>query len=119
MISMLALSFLLIGCGRHDVDFTKRIPGTWKQEMRAYTNTLTIVPDGTFAYSRITTNIQSTFTNTGIWRIREGSIVLTATNRIGEHPLPLGELFKAEIVRLDDQQWEFEMHPGQTGKFER
>jgi hypothetical protein len=118
-ILILAPSFLLAGCGRNDADFAKRIPGTWKQEMRTYTNTLTIVSDGTFAYSRITTNIQSTFTNTGIWRIRGGSIVLTATNRIGEHPLPLGELFKAKIVRLDDRQWEFDMHAGQTGKFER
>src|SRR5689334_22418519 len=47
---ILALSFLLAGCGRQDADFTKRIPGTWRQEMRAYTNTLTIIPDGTFAY---------------------------------------------------------------------
>jgi hypothetical protein len=119
MILMLALSFLLTGCGRHDADFAKRIPGTWRQEMRAYTNTLTIVPDGAFAYARITTNIQSTFTNMGTWQIRGGSIVLTATNRIGEHPLPLGELFKAKIVRLDDHQWEFEMDAGRTGNFAR
>jgi len=119
MVLVMALLFLLTGCGRHDADFTKRIPGTWRQEMRAYTNTLIIVSNGTFAYSRITTNIQTAFTNMGTWRIRGGSIVLTATNRIGEHPLPLGELFKAKIARLDDQQWEFDMDTGQTGKFER
>jgi hypothetical protein len=119
MILILALSFLLTGCGRLDADFTKRIPGTWKQEMRAYTNTLTIVPDGTFEYARTTTNSQSTFTNIGTWRIRGGSIVLTATNKIGEHPLPLGQLFKAMITRLDDHLWEFQMGDGPTGDFRR
>lgn len=116
---VLALSAALMGCDRRDADFTKRIPGTWRQEMRAYTNTLTIAPGGTFAYARITTNIETTFTNTGTWRIKGGSLVLTATNSVGEHPLPLGELFKAKIVQLDDHTWEFQTGDGPTGNFKR
>jgi hypothetical protein len=72
---ILALSLLLTACSRHDAEFTKQIPGTWKQELRSYTNTLTIVSDGSFAFSRFTTNADTTFTNTGTWLIRDGGIV--------------------------------------------
>jgi hypothetical protein len=116
---MLGASLLLSGCSRHDADLARRIQGAWNQRLRSYTNNLTMVPDGTFAYSRIGTNSELTFTNAGTWRIKGGHIVLSATNRIGEHPLPLGELFNAKIVRLDDRQFEFEMQEGQNGTFER
>ena len=98
---------------------TRQIPGAWKQELKTYTNTLILSPDGTFAYARVTMNSETTFTNTGAWRIRGGSIVLTATNTIGEHPLRLGELFKAKIVALDRNQWSFEMDGGITNGFKR
>src|SRR5665213_1309389 len=104
---ILALSLLLTACSRHDAEFIKQIPGTWKQELRSYTNTLTIVPDGSFSFSRILTNSDFDFTNTGTWLIRGGRIVMTATSQSGAHPLPLGDFFKAEIVYLDDHAWVF------------
>ena len=121
---ILALSLLLTACSRHDAEFTKQIPGVWRQEVHpklpgSYTNTLTIVPDGTFAYSRFTTKADTTFTNAGTWLIRGGRIVLTATTRSGTHPLSLGELFKAEIVYLDDHTWVFKMDDGHTNSFIR
>jgi len=116
---ILALSLLLTACSRHDAEFTKQIPGVWRQELRSYTNTLTVTSDGSFAFSRFTTNTDTTFTNTGTWLIRDGHIVLTATNQIGVHPLPLGEFFKAEIVHLDDHTWVFKMDTGMTNSFIR
>jgi hypothetical protein len=117
--TILALSLLLTACSRHDAEFTKQIPGTWKQELRTYTNTLTIVPNGSFSFSRFTTNDQDTFTNTGTWRIRGGGIVMTATKQIGAHPLPLGDFFKAKIIHLDDHLWVFKMDDGITNSFIR
>jgi hypothetical protein len=117
---ILALSLLLTACSRHDAEFTKQIPGTWKQELSSFTNTLTIVPDGSFSFSRtILTNNDFDFTNTGTWVIRGGRIVMTATNQIGAHPLPLGAFFKAEIVHLDDHTWVFKMDDGHTNSFIR
>ncbi len=114
-----ALGLFLAGCHRHDAELVQQIPGVWKQELKTYTNTLTISPGGTFAYARLTTNSQTTFTNAGTWRIRGGSIILIATNAFGEHPLPLGELFKTKIIALNDNQWSFEMGDGRTGDFKR
>jgi hypothetical protein len=121
---ILAFSIFLTACSRHDASrndakFTKQIPGTWKQELRTYTNTLTIVPDGSFSFSRLTTDADTTFTNTGTWRIRDGGIVLTATKQIGAHPLPLGDFFKAQIVHLDERSWVFKMDDGHTNSFTR
>jgi hypothetical protein len=116
---ILALSLLLMACSRHDAEFAKQISGTWKQELRSYTNTLTVVPDGSFIFSRYTTNADTTFTNTGTWLIRDGGIVLTATAQIGAHPLPLGDLFKAKIIHLDDHTWVFKMDDGLTNSFIR
>jgi len=117
---ILALSLLLTACSRHDTEFTKQIPGIWKQELSTYTNTLTIVPDGSFSFSRIILNKSDfDFTNTGTWLIRGGRIVMTATNQSGAHPLPLGDFFKAEIVHLDDHTWVFKMDDGHTNSFTR
>jgi hypothetical protein len=116
---ILALRLLFTACSRHDTEFTKKIPGTWKQESRSYTNTLTIVPDGSFSFSRILTNSDFDFTNTGTWLIRGGHIVLTATSQSGVHPLPLGDFFKAKIVHLDDRTWAFKMDDGHTNSFIR
>jgi len=117
---ILALSLFLTACSHHDSEFTKQIPGIWKQELSTYTNTLTIVPDGSFSFSRIIlTNNDFDFTNTGTWLIRGNRIVMTATNQIGAHPLPLGDFFKAEIVHLDDHAWIFKMDNGSTNSFIR
>ena len=116
---LLALSLFLTACSHHDAEFTKQIPGVWKQELRSSTNTLTIVPDGSFAFSRFTTNADTTFTNAGTWMIRDGGIVLTATTRSGAHPLSLGVLFKADIIHLDDHTWVFKMDDGHTNSFIR
>ena len=116
---ILSLSLLLTACSHHDAEFTKQILGTWKQELRSYTNTLTVVPDGSFSFSRYTTNADDTFTNTGTWLIRDGGIVLTATGQVGAHPLPLGDFFKAEIVHLDQHTWVFKMDDGHTNSFIR
>jgi len=117
--AILALGLLLAACSRRDAEFTKQIPGAWKQELSTYTNTLTIVPDGTFTYSRYTTQSNTTFTNTGTWRISGGGIVMIATNKVGAHPLPLGDFFKAKIVHLDDHEWIFEMDNRITNSFRR
>jgi hypothetical protein len=116
---ILALSLLLTACSRHDAEFTKQIPGVWRQELRSYTNTLTVTSDGSFAFSRILTNSDFDFTNTGTWLIRGGRIVMSATNQSGAHPLPLGDFFKAEIVHLDDHAWVFKMDDGRTNSFIR
>jgi len=105
---ILALSLLLTACRRNDAEFTKQIPGVWKEELKTYTNVLTIVADGSFSYSRITANPDTTFTNTGTWWIRGGRIVLTATTRSGAHALPLGDIIKTEINHLDDHNWMIE-----------
>src|SRR5262245_49026913 len=94
--TVLALTLLLGGCGGHDSEFTRQIPGAWTQELKGYTNTLTVMPDGSFAFCRFTTNRETTFTNTGVWRIKDNVFVLTSTNRIGDRSLSLGEIFRAK-----------------------
>ena len=50
LLTILGLGLLLTACNRHDAEFTKQIPGNWKQELRlrGATNTLTIFSDGGF-----------------------------------------------------------------------
>jgi hypothetical protein len=114
---ILALSLLLAACSRHNTGFTKQIPGIWKQVVMSCTNTLTIVPDGSFSFSRTLASSDMDFTNIGTWLIRNGRIVLTATNQNGAHPLPLGDFFKAEIVHLDEHELDFKMDYGETNSF--
>ena len=117
--TILALSLLLTACSRHDAEFTKQIPGTWNNTMTIGSNTLTIVPDGSFSYSRLAANQQHSWTNTGTWRITEGVVVMTATNRAGKESWALGDFLKLRIIHLDDQLWTYEMDGGATNSMSR
>ena len=117
--TLLAASMFLTACGRRDAEFTKALPGTWKQELNTFTDTLAILPDGTFSFSRLATNADTTFTNTGTWQIRGGKFILTATNRFGTHALPLGDIFKGDIIHLDEHMWVFETEGGLRNSFRR
>jgi len=44
---------------------------------------------------------------------------MIATKKVGDHPLPLGEFFRAKIIHLDDHEWVFEMDKGLTNSFTR
>lgn len=116
---LLALVLLLVACGCHDAEFNKKIPGAWKQELKSYTNALTIYPDNSFTFSRFTTNADTTFTNAGTWLILGGRITLTSTRQVGTHPLALGELLKVQIIHLDDHVWLFKTDEGITNRFTR
>ena len=112
-ITFLAVSLLLMGC-RRDAKLTKKIPGTWKHDgistgssRDTYTSTLTIAPDSTFSFFRLWNERPITNTYSGTWKIRDGFMLLTLTNRNGPHPLPTNfkPVIKSRIIRLSDHEF--------------
>ena len=115
-IIFLALSFLVMGCGR-DANLTKKIPGVWKHDgtnmggTDTFTSTMTISPDGTFSYFRAWNEKPLTNTFAGTWKIRGGVMFMTLTNRSGPNPnIPTWVTpMQSRIIRLDDHQLVEEM----------
>src|SRR5258706_6826845 len=98
---ILALSLLLMGCGR-DGKLTKKIPGVWKHDGTStggtdtFTSTMTISRDGTFSYFRVWNERPQTNTFAGTWQIRGGVMFMTLTNRSGPNPhVPPGAIIKS------------------------
>jgi hypothetical protein len=110
-LTILALSLLLMGCSR-DARLTKEIPGVWKQEVissqssDAFASTTTISRDATFSYVRLWNERPITNTFAGTWKIRDGVMFMTLTNRSGPNPnIPAGVApMQSRIIHLDDHQ---------------
>jgi hypothetical protein len=113
---ILALSLLLTACSRHDAELTKRIPGNWKHEGTStrddstFSSSTTISPDGTFSYTRQRNEKPFTYSMAGTWKIRDGFMLVTITNRSDQDMGgKLGEISKWRIIRLDDHQIVYEV----------
>ena len=100
-----------MGCSR-DARLTKEIPGVWKQEVissqssDAFASTTTISRDATFSYVRLWNERPITNTFAGTWKIRDGVMFMTLTNRSGPNPnIPAGVApMQSRIIHLDDHQ---------------
>jgi hypothetical protein len=122
---VLTLSLLLTGCGR-DAALTRKIPGVWKREgtnseaKDTFVSTTTISRDGTFSFVRTWNQRPHTNTYAGTWKIKNGVMLMTLTNRSGRNPnVPawVGPL-EAKIIQLDDHQL-VEVFEGETIKLTR
>ena len=113
---ILALSLLLTACSRHDAELTKQIPGSWKhdgtsaRDTSTYSSSTIISPDGTFSYARHWNEKPLTYTMAGTWKIRDGFMLVTITNRSDQDMGgKLGEISKWRIIHLDDHQIVYEV----------
>jgi hypothetical protein len=113
---ILALGLLLAGCSQRDAELTKNVQGSWKHEgtsardASTYSSSTTISPDGTFSYTRQRNEKPLTYSMAGTWKIRDGFMLMTITNRSDQDiGGKLGEISKWRIIRLDEHQIVYEV----------
>lgn len=97
--TFVALSLLLLGCGRSDTQLQKTVVGSWARD--SYFK-MTLSPDGSFVSQWTSSNKSLTYQ--GTWKIQGGCMISTVTNRIGEgYPNyeRVGSVDRYAIIRAD------------------
>ena len=121
VVALVATGLLLWLHFKHpsDAKFSRQIIGSWKVWNTSHTNTLTVLTDGSFSYSRAATNSDYDFVYVGAWQIRGGRMMMTVTNINGHPSSPISNFFNSKIIYLGDHELIVTRDSQHTNSFER
>ena len=117
-LKFLLLVLLLTGCSR-DHSLHKQLTGTWKNGNPA--GFMSLLADGSFVSSFVTTNEVEVLRFEGTWLVKDGTLVMTSTNISGikEHE-PVGSIDRMKIIQVSDGRLGLVSAPsGMTNYLER
>jgi hypothetical protein len=96
VLTLIALSFFMTGCGRHDANLRQQVVGTWEQGA----HTLTLAPDG--SYTSIFPG-KWVITYTAKWRVERGYLVVTD---VKSNSVPMAGNTNVKILAVDKHHLE-------------
>jgi hypothetical protein len=103
---IILLGSLAASLGSDDTT-TRQIVGTWQHDSR-FSPSMTILADGSFVSSFVSTNHTVVLTYQGTWQIKDRELIMTITNVGGSIPHePVGSIDRLRIIELDSHHMTF------------